>query len=203
MGQSKSYRPTAIVVEEDAMQRDMIALMLDENNFDVIQCEDAETASLAVKACHPSLLITDVNLSGRMSGLELAHRAHESEPNARIIVLSGNPLEGALPDGAKFISKPFHPTMLLREAKPALTGRPGPPIVPDQNASTIQDRALAILHDFEQVRRDLLGKAVVLSDGKAGSVRKVRFDELHGLCVAISGHNGDWPVSTMKFAEEF
>ena len=49
MGQSKPFRPTAVVVEDDEIQRDMIAVLLEESEFEVIQCEDAETASLAIR----------------------------------------------------------------------------------------------------------------------------------------------------------
>jgi hypothetical protein len=62
---------------------------------------------------------------------------------------------------------------------------------------------LAILREFEQARKDLLGKPVVLSDGKAGSVEKAQLDELHGLRVTISGHVGEWPISTVRFGDEF
>ena len=77
-----------------------------------------------------------------------------------------------------------------------------PPVSPDQNEPTVQERALAILREFEQAQKDLIGRAVVLSDGKAGSVEKVRLDELHGLRVTITGHEGDWPISTVRFADK-
>jgi hypothetical protein len=47
----------------------------------------------------------------------------------------------------------------------------------------------------------LIGKAVVLTDGKAGTVENVWLDELHGLRISIKGHEGRWPVSTIKHAE--
>jgi len=48
---------------------------------------------------------------------------------------------------------------------------------------------------------ELIGKAVVLTDGKAGTVENVWLDELHGLRISIHGHSGKWPVSTIKFAQ--
>jgi DNA-binding NtrC family response regulator len=116
MGQSKPFRPTAIVVEDDEIQRDMIALLLEESDFDVIQCEDAETASLAIKMRHASLLITDIILAGSMNGIELAHLAQQHNPDMRVLVISGNPPASALPDGVKYFLKPLYPTTLLREA---------------------------------------------------------------------------------------
>lgn len=116
MGQSKPLRRTAIVVEDDYIQRDIIASLLEESDFDVIQCEDAETALLAVKARHPSLLITDIGLTGRMNGIELAHLARSNDSMLRVVVISGQPPSDALPDGVKFFSKPVYPVVLIREA---------------------------------------------------------------------------------------
>jgi DNA-binding NtrC family response regulator len=116
MGQSKPLRPTAVVVEDDEIQRDMIALLLEESDFEVIQCEDAETASLAIKMRHPSFLITDISLSGKMDGVQLAHFARQQAPGMRVVVISGKAPASELPAGVRFLSKPFYPINLLREA---------------------------------------------------------------------------------------
>lgn len=64
----------------------------------------------------------------------------------------------------------------------------------------IKRHASTILGAFEKARAELVGKAVVLADGKAGTVENVWLDELHGLRISIRGHDGKWPVSTVKFA---
>ena len=66
---------------------------------------------------------------------------------------------------------------------------------------SVKLRASAILGAFEEARSELVGKAVVLTDGKAGTVENVWLDELHGLRISICGHDGKWPVSTVKFAQ--
>ncbi|MBW7960885.1 response regulator [Bradyrhizobium sp. BR 10261] len=116
MGQSKPIRPTALVVEDDDIQREMLALLLEESNFEVLQCEDAETAALALKARHPSLMVTDINLVGKMDGVALAYFAQQQNANMRIIVISGRPLPRPLPAGATFLAKPVYATTLLEEA---------------------------------------------------------------------------------------
>jgi hypothetical protein len=63
-------------------------------------------------------------------------------------------------------------------------------------------RASVILHALEKAEAELLGKAVVLTDGKAGTVEAVSLDELHGLRISIIGHDGKWPVSTIKFLQK-
>jgi hypothetical protein len=65
----------------------------------------------------------------------------------------------------------------------------------------VKNSASMILTAFGQVQSDLIGKAVVLTDGKAGTVENVWLDELHGLRISIQGHGGKWPVSTIKFAQ--
>ena len=66
---------------------------------------------------------------------------------------------------------------------------------------TVMVRATTILGEFEQVQAELVGTAVMLTDGKAGTVETVWLDELHGLLISIRGHDGKWPVSTVKLTE--
>jgi len=66
---------------------------------------------------------------------------------------------------------------------------------------TAKIRASTILAEFEQAQAELVGKAVILTDGKAGTVENLWLDELHGLRLSIRGHDGKWPVSTVKFAQ--
>ena len=63
-------------------------------------------------------------------------------------------------------------------------------------------RASTILGAFEQAQSELVGKAVVLTDGKAGTVENLWLDEFHGLRITIGGHDGKWPISTIKFAQK-
>ena len=63
-------------------------------------------------------------------------------------------------------------------------------------------RASLILHALEEAEAELVGRAVVLTDGKAGTVVAVSLDELHGLRISIAGHDGKWPVSTIKFVQK-
>jgi hypothetical protein len=41
-------------------------------------------------------------------------------------------------------------------------------------------RASTILGEFEKAQTELVGKAVILTDGKAGTVEGVWLDEMHG-----------------------
>ena len=82
MGQSKPFRATALIVEDDPMQREMICLLLEESEVDVIECESAEAAELVLERAGGSLVLmmTDVQLAGNMDGVELAHIARKYNP---------------------------------------------------------------------------------------------------------------------------
>jgi hypothetical protein len=64
-----------------------------------------------------------------------------------------------------------------------------------------RDRANAILRELHRAEEELVGRAVVLTDGKAGTVERLTLDDVHGLRLTIAGHLGLWPVSTIKFVE--
>jgi hypothetical protein len=66
---------------------------------------------------------------------------------------------------------------------------------------SVKRRASKILNEYGAAQSELIGKAVVLTDGKAGTVENVWLDELHGLRISIEGHDGRWPVSTIKLTE--
>jgi hypothetical protein len=40
------------------------------------------------------------------------------------------------------------------------------------------------------------------TDGKAGTVESIWLDEMHGLRISVRGHDGKWPISTVKFANQ-
>jgi hypothetical protein len=74
-------------------------------------------------------------------------------------------------------------------------------LISEATMPTVKLRASTILGAFEQAQTELVGKAVILTDGKAGTVESVWLDEMHGLRISIKGHDGKWLVSTIKFAQ--
>jgi two-component system, cell cycle response regulator CpdR len=119
MGQSKPFRATALVVEDDPMQREMIALLLEESHFDVIECESAEAAEAVLRRIgrELALVMTDVSLAGAMDGVSLAYIAQRYNPKLDVIVTSGSPLPRPLPKGAQYWSKPWAPLDVIRLAE--------------------------------------------------------------------------------------
>lgn len=123
MGRSRPYRAKALVVEDDPIQREMLGLLLAESDFDVIACESAEAAELVLRKSGDSvvLMMTDVELAGHMTGVELAHAAKQYRPDLDVVVTSGRPLRQRLPEGTTFWAKPWAPLDVIRLAETKAT----------------------------------------------------------------------------------
>jgi two-component SAPR family response regulator len=94
-------------------------VLLEESEMDVFQCDSAEGALRILEKMGGcvSLMFTDVNLAGKIDGVELAHFATQCCPNIHVIVTSGRALTKSLPEGAIFMPKPWLPLDVLREAE--------------------------------------------------------------------------------------
>jgi two-component system cell cycle response regulator CpdR len=119
MEQASAFKPIALIVEDDMLQRAMVVTLLEENGMDVIQCESAEAAWRVLEKIGGcvSMMFTDVNLAGRIDGVELAHFAARRYPTIHVLVTSGLAPAKSLPEGSVFMQKPWLPLDLLREAE--------------------------------------------------------------------------------------
>jgi hypothetical protein len=73
---------------------------------------------------------------------------------------------------------------------------------PNQAMPIAKARASTILVEFDRAQAELVGKAVILADGKAGTVERIWLDEFGGLRISVKGHDGKWPVSTIRLAQQ-
>ncbi len=119
MGQAKPFKPAALVVEDDQSQRELVTVLLEESEMSVIQCENTEEALhvLEERGASLSMLFSEVRLIGPVDGVELAKRARRKNPSMYVILTSEFPLTKRLPDGTKFMAKPWVPLDLLREVE--------------------------------------------------------------------------------------
>jgi DNA-binding NtrC family response regulator len=103
-----------LLVEDDMFQREVLADMLKDEGFEVIECTTGEAGELIIASTGTELqaLITDHNLAGKMSGAELAHYARRRHPHMNIVIMSGTTVN-PVPVGTAFLQKPFPPERLL------------------------------------------------------------------------------------------
>ncbi len=100
---------TVLVVEDEVLIRLTLVDALHEAGFDVVDTGSADHAVKIINEQTIHLLFTDIQLPGKLTGLDLAQRVAERFPDAGIIVASGRiqPTSADLPPRAKFFAKPF------------------------------------------------------------------------------------------------
>lgn len=121
MGQSRphQFRTTALVVERDGDQRSLVAVLLEEVDMRVVECESAEAAERVMQDVEIDFLFTDMALGGVMNGVELARAAKKRKPSLPVVVASEEPCAG-LPPATRFMRKPWVPLDVLMEAERAV-----------------------------------------------------------------------------------
>jgi len=102
-----------LVVDDEAAIRDLVGEVLEDAGYDVSKAETAEQA-LALLRYLPDLklLVTDIGLSGGMSGDELAESALRICPALKVLFITGFsenavPTAGFTPEQAHLLLKPF------------------------------------------------------------------------------------------------
>jgi len=123
-GQAPGTGSVLIVEDEDAV-RTLVARVLTKQGYRVIQAKDGAEA-LERLAADPDidLLLTDIVMP-RLNGRELARRLRLSNPDLRVLLMSGYTDEETVrgrevPAGTAFLAKPFTPDALLARVREVL-----------------------------------------------------------------------------------
>ena len=117
---------TILLVEDEAMVRELTLEVLKESGYTVIAAERPDDA---LKICEQNqgtidLLLTDVVMPG-MSGLELAERLKPVRPKMKVLYVSGYTADAVARRGMSdpktaFLQKPFAPGALVRKVREVL-----------------------------------------------------------------------------------
>jgi CheY-like chemotaxis protein len=114
-------RPVVLIVEDDPLIRSYAAQVIEDAEFDVIEASNADEAiSFLEVRSDITILFTDIQMPGSMDGLKLAAAVKGRWPPIKIVATSGvvNVRSDDLPEGGRFLPKPYDPTQLtatLRE----------------------------------------------------------------------------------------
>lgn len=102
---------TVIVVEDDFMVRDLAVSELEDAGYRVIEFSTADEAlvHLTDHAGEAQLVFTDVQMPGRLNGLDLVDIVSRRWPDIQMLVTSGGTLvnPSKLPPCARFVAKPW------------------------------------------------------------------------------------------------
>jgi len=112
---------TILIVEDNAMVRELIARILDHAGYDTIKTESPRQALQLCREAHPAvgLVLTDLHLP-EMPGQALVAIMQRMQPDLRALYMSG---DGQAPEGiasAEFLPKPFPADTLLSKVRNCL-----------------------------------------------------------------------------------
>lgn len=118
---------TILLVEDEALVRDVTCEILQGNGYRVLKARDAREAKALFAESHVTLqlLLTDVVLPGQ-NGRDLAMQLRAVCPTLQTILISGYPLRfgsedhGPAQEGMHYLPKPFSAELLLRKVHDAL-----------------------------------------------------------------------------------
>ena len=120
-------RPKVVVLDDERIIADSIALILNRSGLDAVAHYDGPSAIEFIHQECPDILLSDVVMP-QLNGVQVANTVRLHCPGTRIVLISGNAatpnlLEHACPGGPQFeiLPKPIHPADLLQ----ILRGQPG------------------------------------------------------------------------------
>jgi CheY-like chemotaxis protein len=120
---SSNRKPVVLVVEDEPILRELSVIELEEAGYTVLEAGNAHAALWIMRSKRGvGLIFTDINMPGKMDGLDLARVVHEQWPNVKVIVTTGAGLQpGETPEGGLFLAKPYSLSE-LSETVDGLTG---------------------------------------------------------------------------------
>lgn len=123
-------RGRLLLVEDEHRLRGLVAQFLRGEGLAVVEAADGPEGVERYAESGPfDLVLVDLNLP-TYSGVEVCRRIKRQHPGQRVLVCSAAILpehESALADlgVAHFLTKPYHPEVLLAHVRQELGGRPG------------------------------------------------------------------------------
>ena len=105
-----------LLVEDDLAVLDYLTELLAGDGLEVARAQTAvEALGLLETGLTPAIMVTDINLAGTLSGLDLARSVAQGWPGIRLLIMSGESRPGhdQYPPRALFFTKPFAPGALI------------------------------------------------------------------------------------------
>jgi two-component system response regulator AtoC len=177
-------RSKILVVDDDTAMREMMALALRKEGFEVHLAASADEARQSVESVAFDLIVTDIYL-GDGTGLDLLELCHEACPDAKVILVTAH---GTVETAASarrlgvfdYIAKPFEVASLVERVRAALhhpgAGDGGIELGPE---SLIIGNDPAIVEVYNSVARVAPLQIPVLVRGETGTGKELIARALH------------------------
>jgi DNA-binding NtrC family response regulator len=109
-------RQAVLVVEDEEILRKLATEFVEDAGFEAIEAEAADEAvQILERRTDIRIVFTDINMPGRLDGIQLAASIRDRWPPIEIILNSGQdtPKSHELPSRAVFLPKPYQFTKVV------------------------------------------------------------------------------------------
>lgn len=114
MSRLASKENVVLVVEDDELIRMHAVDMVRDLGFETIEAANSDDAISVLEKCADiDVIFTDIQMPGKLDGLDLVEIVRDRWPPIAVLVTSGRVNHPDLPAGMRFVAKPY----LSRELK--------------------------------------------------------------------------------------
>lgn len=186
-----------LVIDDDLETCNFLTEIFAEEGWEVASSQSAEAAREAVEKTHRDLIVSDINLGGRTTGVTLLKEFKAISPDSEVILISGfGTLETAVEavrEGAfDYISKPFNVNEVIATARRALKGRdagaPAAVLLKEYSeASGLVGHSHKMIELYKEIALVAASRSTVLITGESGTGKELVARALHRNSPRASG----------------
>ena len=177
------------VIDDDLETCNFLTEIFAEEGWEVASSQTADTAREAVESTRFDLIVSDINLGGRTTGVALLKEFKAVSPDSEVILISGfGTLETAVEavrEGAfDYISKPFNVNEVIATARRALKGRdagaPAAVLLKEYSeASGLIGHSHKMIELYKEIALVAPSRSTVLITGESGTGKELVARALH------------------------
>ncbi|MFL6212612.1 MAG: sigma-54-dependent transcriptional regulator [Blastocatellia bacterium] len=178
-----------LVIDDDLETCNFLSEIFSEEGWQVASSQSAESALTAVEREPFDLIVSDINLGGRVNGVQLLKEFKRMSPASEVILISGfGTLETAVEavrEGAfDYVSKPFNVNAVIATARRALKGRraeePAAVLLKEYSeASGIIGHSPPMIELYKEIALVAPSRSTVLITGESGVGKELVARALH------------------------
>ena len=178
-----------LVIDDDLETCNFLTEIFAEEGWEVASSQTPEAAREAVEKSHFDLIVSDINLGGRTTGVTLLKEFKAVSPTSEVILISGfGTLETAVEavrEGAfDYVSKPFNVNEVIATGRRALKGRgAGEPaavlLKQYSEASGLIGHSHKMIELYKEIALVAPSRSTVLITGESGTGKELVARALH------------------------
>ncbi|HEY6332910.1 MAG TPA: sigma-54 dependent transcriptional regulator, partial [Blastocatellia bacterium] len=177
-----------LVIDDDLETCEFLAEIFSEEGWRVTSSQTADSALENVRGNNFDLIVSDINLEGRVNGIALLKEFKKLSPSSQVILISGfGTLETAVEavrEGAfDYISKPFNVNEVVATARRALKDRdverPAATLVKDYAEAGLIGHSPKMIEVYKEIALVASSKTTVLITGESGVGKELVARAIH------------------------